>query len=208
MKRLIFVFTLILALLLSGCANVKQTSVDGNNLSNNEQELKYPFEIIESKEIIEAEIILDNGNTIKLDLYPEIAPITVSNFKYLADEKFYDGLIFHRVIEGFMIQGGCPNGIGNGGPNYRIKGEFLANGVENDLEHTRGVISMARSSANDSAGSQFFIMHNDAPHLDGQYAAFGRVTEGIEFVDEIATCETDANDKPLKDIKIKTIIVK
>lgn len=208
MKRLIFVFTLILALLLSGCANVKQTSGDGNNLSNNEQELKYPFEIIESKEIIEAEIILDNGNTIKLDLYPEIAPITVSNFKYLADEKFYDGLIFHRVIEGFMIQGGCPNGIGNGGPNYRIKGEFLANGVENDLEHTRGVISMARSSANDSAGSQFFIMHNDAPHLDGQYAAFGRVTEGIEFVDEIATCETDANDKPLKDIKIKTIIVK
>ncbi|MBE7014802.1 MAG: peptidylprolyl isomerase [Ruminococcaceae bacterium] len=208
MKRLIFVFTLILALLLTGCANVKQTSGDGNNLSNNEQELKYPFEIIESKEIIEAEIILDNGNTIKLDLYPEIAPITVSNFKYLADEKFYDGLIFHRVIEGFMIQGGCPNGIGNGGPNYRIKGEFLANGVENDLEHTRGVISMARSSANDSAGSQFFIMHNDAPHLDGQYAAFGRVTEGIEFVDEIATCETDANDKPLKDIKIKTIIVK
>ena len=208
MKRLIFVFTLILALLLSGCANVKQTSGDGNNLINNEQELKYPFEIIESKEIIEAEIILDNGNTIKLDLYPEIAPITVSNFKYLADEKFYDGLIFHRVIEGFMIQGGCPNGIGNGGPNYRIKGEFLANGVENDLEHTRGVISMARSSANDSAGSQFFIMHNDAPHLDGQYAAFGRVTEGIEFVDEIATCETDANDKPLKDIKIKTIIVK
>ena len=208
MKRLIFVFTLVLALLLSGCANVKQTSGDGNNLSNNEQELKYPFEIIESKEIIEAEIILDNGNTIKLDLYPEIAPITVSNFKYLADEKFYDGLIFHRVIEGFMIQGGCPNGIGNGGPNYRIKGEFLANGVENDLEHTRGVISMARSSANDSAGSQFFIMHNDAPHLDGQYAAFGRVTEGIEFVDEIATCETDANDKPLKDIKIKTIIVK
>ena len=208
MKRLIFVFTLILALLLTGCASVKQTSGDGNNLSNNEQELKYPFEIIESKEIIEAEIILDNGNTIKLDLYPEIAPITVSNFKYLADEKFYDGLIFHRVIEGFMIQGGCPNGIGNGGPNYRIKGEFLANGVENDLEHTRGVISMARSSANDSAGSQFFIMHNDAPHLDGQYAAFGRVTEGIEFVDEIATCETDANDKPLKDIKIKTIIVK
>ena len=208
MKRLIFVFTLVLALLLSGCANVKQTSGDGNNLSNNEQELKYPFEIIESKEIIEAEIILDNGNTIKLELYPEIAPITVSNFKYLADEKFYDGLIFHRVIEGFMIQGGCPNGIGNGGPNYRIKGEFLANGVENDLEHTRGVISMARSSANDSAGSQFFIMHNDAPHLDGQYAAFGRVTEGIEFVDEIATCETDANDKPLKDIKIKTIIVK
>ena len=208
MKRLIFVFTLVLALLLSGCANVKQTSGDGNNLSNNEQELKYPFEIIESKEIIEAEIILDNGNTIKLDLYPEIAPITVSNFKYLADEKFYDGLIFHRVIEGFMIQGGCPNGIGNGGPNHRIKGEFLANGVENDLEHTRGVISMARSSANDSAGSQFFIMHNDAPHLDGQYAAFGRVTEGIEFVDEIATCETDANDKPLKDIKIKTIIVK
>ena len=208
MKRLIFVFTLILALLLTGSANVKQTSGDGNNLSNNEQELKYPFEIIESKEIIEAEIILDNGNTIKLDLYPEIAPITVSNFKYLADEKFYDGLIFHRVIEGFMIQGGCPNGIGNGGPNYRIKGEFLANGVENDLEHTRGVISMARSSANDSAGSQFFIMHNDAPHLDGQYAAFGRVTEGIEFVDEIATCETDANDKPLKDIKIKTIIVK
>ncbi len=208
MKIKLLIFTLILTVLLSGCAKVEQTSTDGNNLSNNEQTLKYPFEIIESKDIIEAEIILDNGKTIKLDLYPEIAPITVSNFKYLADEKFYDGLIFHRVIEGFMIQGGCPNGIGNGGPNYRIKGEFLANGVENNLEHTRGVISMARSSANDSAGSQFFIMHNDAPHLDGQYAAFGRVTEGIEVVDEIATSETDANDKPLKDIKIKTIMVK
>lgn len=197
MKKIFIVLTLLIVTLIVGCAKVE-----------NAENLEYPFEIISSKDIIEAEIILENGKSIKLDLYPEIAPITVSNFKYLANDKYYDGLIFHRVIEDFMIQGGCPNGIGNGGPNYRIKGEFSDNGVENNLEHTRGVISMARSDPFDSAGSQFFIVHKDSPHLDGKYAAFGRVTEGIEVVDEIATTPTDANNKPLSEVKIKTIIVK
>lgn len=198
MKKILVVLTLIIATLLSGCAKVENT-----------ENTEYPFEIISSEDVIEAEIILENGKTISLDLYPEIAPITVSNFIYLANDKYYDGLIFHRVIEGFMIQGGCPNGIGNGGPNYRIKGEFAANGVENNLEHTRGVISMARSSAGfDTAGSQFFIMHKDSPHLDGQYAAFGRVTDGMDTVDEIATTPTDSNDKPITEVKIKTIVIK
>ena len=209
MKKNIFIIVcIILAVtcLFSGCSKVETTDTKGEeNVSLKNEGENYPFEIITSKDIIEAEIIMEDGGVIKLDLYPEIAPITVSNFVYLANEKFYDGLIFHRVIEGFMIQGGCPNGIGTGGPNYRIKGEFTANGVENTLAHTRGVVSMARSSSMDSAGSQFFIMHMDASHLDGQYAAFGRVTEGMEVVDKIATCETDSNDKPVKDIVIKTI---
>jgi len=167
--------------------------------------MNYPFEIIESKEKLNAVITLENGDVIELELYPDIAPVTVSNFKYLADKGFYNGLIFHRVIEGFMIQGGCPDGIGTGGPGYHIKGEFLANGTVNNIKHERGVISMARAMAPDSAGSQFFIMHKDAPHLDGQYAAFGKVTKGIEAVDKIATCDVNFNDKPLTDVVIKTI---
>ena len=131
-------------------------------------------------------IEMENGKKIKLELYPDVAPITAANFEKLVKEGFYDGLIFHRVIEGFMIQGGDPEGTGMGGAKERIKGEFAANGVKNDLKHTRGVISMARSQNPDSASSQFFIMHKDAPHLDGQYAAFGRVVEGMEVVDEIA----------------------
>jgi len=150
-------------------------------------------------------IEMENGKKMKLELYPEKAPITVANFEKLVSEKFYDGLTFHRVISGFMIQGGCPNGDGTGGPKERIKGEFSANGVPNDLKHTRGVLSMARSMDPNSAGSQFFIMHEDAPHLDGQYAAFGKVIEGIETVDEIAAVETDYNDKPLKPVIIKRI---
>ena len=170
--------------------------------------MNYPFEILENKEKLNAVITLENDDVIELELYPEIAPITVSNFKYLCDKGFYNGLIFPRVIEGFMIQGGCPDGIGTGGPGYHIKGEFLANGVANSLKHERGVISMARAMAPDSAGSQFFIMHQNAPHLDGQYAAFGKVTSGIEAVDRIATTKVNFSDKPLNDIVIKSIVVK
>jgi len=156
-------------------------------------------------DIVYAEIEMDNGGLIKLELYHNIAPISVENFVNLANKKFYDGLIFHRVISGFMIQGGDPNGIGTGGPGYTIKGEFALNGVKNDISHVRGVISMARSMSYDSAGSQFFICHADATFLDGQYAAFGKVTEGMDTVDYIASARTNFNDKPLDDQKIKTI---
>ena len=150
---------------------------------------------------------MDDGSVIKLELYPEIAPITVENFVSLIKKGFYDGLIFHRVINSFMIQGGDPLGTGMGGPGYEIKGEFASNGVKNDLKHERGVISMARSMRPDSAGSQFFIMHQDAPHLDGQYAAFGKVIEGIDVVDKIATVKTDYSDKPVTEQKIKSMTV-
>lgn len=152
-------------------------------------------------------IEMENGKEIKLELYPDAAPITVANFEKLVKKGFYDGLIFHRVIEGFMIQGGCPNGTGMGGPKERIKGEFLANGVNNPLKHTRGVISMARSSDPNSAGSQFFIMHKDAPHLDGQYAAFGKVIEGMDVVDEIAATETSFMDRPVREQKMKKVTI-
>ena len=142
-------------------------------------------------------IEMQNGDVIKAELYPEIAPNTVNNFISLANKGYYDGLTFHRVIYGFMIQRGCPDGTGCGGPGYSIKGEFAQNGVKNDLKHTAGVLSMARSMMPDSAGSQFFIMHKNAPHLDGQYAAFGKVVEGMEIVDRIAECDTDFADKPL-----------
>lgn len=150
---------------------------------------------------------MENGKKIKLELYPDVAPITVANFEKLVGEHFYDGIIFHRVIKGFMIQGGDPTGTGMGGSAEKIKGEFLANGVVNNLKHTRGVISMARTAAPNSASSQFFIMHQDAPHLDGQYAAFGKVVEGIEVVDEIASTRVDWNDKPVNEQKIKTITI-
>lgn len=148
-----------------------------------------------------------NMGTIKVELYPDIAPNTVKNFISLVNKGFYDGLIFHRVIRGFMIQGGCPEGIGTGGPGYSIKGEFAMNGFENNLKHTAGVISMARSQMPDSAGSQFFLMHEDSPHLDGQYAAFGKVTEGMDVVDAIAQCKTDYMDKPLEDKVMNTVTV-
>lgn len=157
------------------------------------------------KDIVFAEIEMENGGVIKLELYHNIAPITVENFVKLANEKFYDGLIFHRVIAGFMIQGGDPNGIGTGGPGYTIKGEFAINGVQNDISHKRGVISMARSMSYNSAGSQFFICHADSTFLDGQYAAFGKTVEGIEVVDRIAAVRTNFNDKPLEDQVIKTV---
>ena len=142
---------------------------------------------------------LNNGKTIKAELYPDVAPNTVNNFLSLVNSGFYDGLTFHRVIYGFMIQGGCPEGTGMGGPGYQIKGEFSANGFKNDLKHTEGVLSMARSMMPDSAGSQFFIMHKTSPHLDGQYAAFGKVIEGMDAVNEIAECDTDFSDRPLDD---------
>ncbi|MBQ2824537.1 MAG: peptidylprolyl isomerase [Oscillospiraceae bacterium] len=152
-------------------------------------------------------IEMENGKKIKIELYPEIAPISVENFEKLVKQGFYDGLIFHRVIPGFMIQGGCPEGTGMGGPGHHIKGEFASNGIKNDLKHTRGVISMARSMMKDSAGSQFFIMHADAPHLDGEYAAFGKVVEGIEVVDEIAAIPTDFRDKPTQPQVMKKVYI-
>ncbi len=186
----------------------KTETVDKTKDANQEAtDMNYPFEVITTKDPIKATMEVENFGTIELELYPDVAPISVSNFMYLANKGFYDGLIFHRVIEGFMIQGGCPEGTGMGGPGHHIKGEFLANGVVNELKHTKGVLSMARSQMPDSAGSQFFIMHEDAPHLDGQYAAFGKVTKGQEIVDKIATTETDYTDRPTTDIVIKSVKV-
>ena len=150
---------------------------------------------------------MENGDVIKAELYPDIAPNTVRNFISLVNKGFYNGLIFHRVIEGFMIQGGCPDGNGMGGPGYSIKGEFAQNGFDNDLKHTPGVLSMARAMHPDSAGSQFFIMHKNAPHLDGAYAAFGKVIEGMDIVNQIADVPTDFRDRPMKEQKIKSMTV-
>ena len=152
-------------------------------------------------------ITMENGDVMKAELYPEIAPNTVKNFVSLVSKGYYDGLIFHRVMKGFMIQGGCPEGTGMGGPGYSIKGEFSGNGFTNDLKHTKGVLSMARSMMPNSAGSQFFIMHETSPHLDGQYAAFGKVTEGLDVVDKIASVKTDYSDRPIEEQKIKSITV-
>ena len=152
-------------------------------------------------------IEMENGDLIKAELYPDIAPNTVNNFISLIHKGFYDGLIFHRVIEGFMIQGGCPDGNGMGGPGYGIRGEFAQNGFQNDLAHTEGVLSMARSMHPDSAGSQFFIMHKNSPHLDGAYAAFGKVTEGMDVVNKIATVVTDYSDRPMETQRMKKVTV-
>ena len=148
---------------------------------------------------------MENGDIMKAELFPEIAPNTVNNFISLVKQSYYDGLIFHRVIKGFMIQGGCPDGTGMGGPGYNIKGEFSQNGVKNDLKHTEGVLSMARAMHPDSAGSQFFIMHETSPHLDGAYAAFGQVIEGMDVVNKIADVRTDYSDRPMKEQKIKSV---
>ena len=153
------------------------------------------------------EITMENGKTIRIELDAEAAPITVENFTKLVKQGFYDGLTFHRIIPGFMIQGGCPEGTGMGGPGYSIKGEFSQNGFQNDLKHTAGVLSMARSMMPNSAGSQFFIMHKDAPHLDGAYAAFGMVIDGMDVVNKIAETRTDYSDRPLKEQKIKSMTV-
>lgn len=150
---------------------------------------------------------MENGDIMKAELYPEIAPNTVNNFISLVQNGFYDGLIFHRVIRRFMIQGGCPDGTGMGGPGYTIKGEFSQNGFANDLRHTEGVLSMARAMHPDSAGSQFFIMHKNSPHLDGAYAAFGKITEGMDIVNKIAETATDYSDRPLEEQKMKKVTV-
>ena len=152
-------------------------------------------------------IEMENGDIMKAELYPDIAPISVSNFISLIQKGFYDGLIFHRVIKGFMIQGGCPDGNGTGGPGYHIKGEFAMNGVDNPLKHEKGVLSMARAMHPDSAGSQFFIMHKNSPHLDGAYAAFGKITEGMDIENKIAETATDYSDRPLEEQKMKKVTV-
>ena len=152
-------------------------------------------------------ITMENNDVMKAELYPEIAPVSVNNFISLIQKKFYDGLIFHRVIKGFMIQGGCPDGNGMGGPGYSIKGEFSQNGFKNELKHTEGVLSMARAMDPNSAGSQFFIMHKNSPHLDGSYAAFGKITEGMDIVNKIADCKADYSDRPLEEQRIKSMTV-
>lgn len=152
-------------------------------------------------------IEMENGDIMKGELYPEIAPNTVNNFISLIQKSFYDGVIFHRVIEGFMLQGGDPDGTGMGGPDYSIRGEFTQNGFENNLAHDPGVLSMARTMAPDSAGSQFFIMHKKSPHLDGLYAAFGKITEGMDIVDKIASVPTDSNDRPMETQRMKKVTV-
>ena len=192
MKRLLCIALCLILLGTMGC-----TSGEKNKTEEETMHSEYPI----------ATITMKDGGVIKLELYPKIAPESVKNFISLANSKFYDGLIFHRVIRGFMIQGGCPKGNGTGGPGYNIKGEFSANGVDNSLSHERGVISMARAMAYDSAGSQFFICHADSQFLDGQYAAFGKVIEGMDVVDAIASVKTNSQDKPLQDQVIDSIRV-
>ncbi len=187
---------------LFGCSSA-QNETTGQQESK--QSSQYPFEILDTKEPIKAEIEMEDGGIIALELDPETAPITVSNFVYLAKKGFYDGLTFHRVIEGFMVQGGDPQGNGTGGPGYTIKGEFSNNGVKNNIKHERGVISMARTNDMNGGGSQFFIMHANNESLNGNYAAFGKVTSGMDIVDKIANVQTDSNDKPLKPVVMKTI---
>ena len=192
MKRLLCIALCLILLGTMGC-----TSGEKNKTEEETMHSEYPI----------ATITMKDGGVIKLELYPKIAPESVKNFISLANSKFYDGLIFHRVISGFMIQGGCPKGNGTGGPGYNIKGEFSANGVDNSLSHERGVISMARAMAYDSAGSQFFICHADSQFLDGQYAAFGMVLGGIENVDVIASVPTDSSDKPRTEQVMRTVYV-
>ena len=192
MNRLLCIALCLILLGTMGC-----TSGEKNKTEEETMHSEYPI----------ATITMKDGGVIKLELYPKIAPESVKNFISLANSKFYDGLIFHRVISGFMIQGGCPKGNGTGGPGYNIKGEFSANGVDNSLSHERGVISMARAMAYDSAGSQFFICHADSQFLDGQYAAFGKVIEGMDVVDAIASVKTNSQDKPLQDQVIDSIRV-
>jgi len=199
--------TAIISLTLIGCSTSNKEETNTESDDNKEIYLSKETEKKETDKNPVVTIEMEDGKVIKLELYPEIAPNTVRNFISLANSKFYDGLIFHRVISGFMIQGGDPEGTGMGGPDYSIYGEFTNNQFENTLLHTKGVISMARSDYKNSAGSQFFIMSEDAPHLDGDYAAFGKVIEGMDVVDSIAQVETGSNDRPKKDIKIKSITV-
>ena len=197
MKKIVLVATLISILLMSGCSS-KNTKIEGSidNMNYKETEEITNYVKIEMK---------NSGDIMLLELYPDIAPITVKNFQKLVSEKFYDGLIFHRIIKGFMIQGGDPEGTGFGGSTETIKGEFRLNGMDNNLKHERGVISMARGNDRDSASSQFFIVHETSPHLDGSYAAFGKMIAGFDTLDKLASVKTDGNDKPLNDQVIYSI---
>lgn len=196
---IVFFLSLVLLLLLSGCGTTKS---EPSNEENTTQ-----AKVISPDDYPIVTITMEDNSTITLELYPDKAPNTVNNFVSLVNKGFYDGLIFHRIIPDFMIQGGDPNGNGTGGPGYSIKGEFSENGFENDLKHERGVISMARSQLPDSAGSQFFIMVADAPHLDGEYAPFGKVIEGMDVADKIVSSKRDKNDKPVEEIKMKQVTV-
>ncbi|MDU2123759.1 MAG: peptidylprolyl isomerase [Clostridium celatum] len=199
-KGVIFIGISTMLIALVGCTN--------NNTSSQNTEKENETTVESTGELPVATIKVKDFGTIKAELYPDKAPNTVNNFISLANSGFYDGLIFHRVIEGFMNQGGDPDGVGTGGPGYSIKGEFSNNGyTNNDLKHTAGVLSMARANDPDSAGSQFFIMAEEAPHLDGDYAAFGKVTEGMDVVEAINSVETKSNDKPLEDVVIESITV-
>lgn len=209
MKKIILLLALVIVITgFIGCNNTYTSSQNTlTNETTEENNMNYPFEILAKDTKVNATIKIKDKGEIKLELYPDVAPVSVSNFVYLSEKGFYDGLIFHRVINGFMIQGGDPEGIGIGGPGYSIEGEFAANGVKNDISHERGVLSMARSQNYNSAGSQFFIMHADGTYLDGQYAAFGRVTEGIEVVDMVASTQTDSQDRPVEDVVIESITI-
>lgn len=204
-KGRIFILSLSMVMamfVVSGCRENKLNN-KAEEISDTEVDINYQPD----KGLPIITITLEDDSQIVLELYPEVAENTVNNFISLVDKKFYDGLIFHRVIKGFMIQGGDPEGTGIGGPGYSIDGEFDSNGFENKLKHTPGVISMARGQAPNSAGSQFFIMHKDYPSLDGKYAAFGKVFKGLEVIDKIANVETKSKDKPLKDVIMKTVTV-
>ncbi|MDR3593201.1 peptidylprolyl isomerase [Clostridium sp.] len=208
-KQLGLFFVTIIAgmLLLSGCGNVsKSDNKEGSNTASNTSESS-KANSSEDKNLPKATITVDGYGVIEAELYPEIAPNTVDNFIYLANKNFYNNLKFHRVIKGFMIQGGDPKGDGTGGPGYSIKGEFTSNGFANSLKHTKGVLSMARTQDPNSAGSQFFIMTGDAPNLDGEYAAFGKVISGLDVLDKIQNVETNSADAPKKDVVITSITV-
>ncbi|GAA0342617.1 peptidylprolyl isomerase [Bacillus carboniphilus] len=192
--------TWMFTIMLAACGST-QSETGGNDLKTIEN---YPTSIEENPIVT---VTMENGDEMKIELYPKVAPNTVANFISLIEKGFYNGVIFHRVIPGFMIQGGDPNGNGTGGPDYSIKGEFSSNGFENNLKHDRGVLSMARTMVPDSAGSQFFIMVKNSPHLDGQYAAFGKVIEGMEVADNIVAAKRDMSDKPYEDQKMKTVTV-
>ncbi|WP_258879789.1 peptidylprolyl isomerase [Clostridium estertheticum] len=215
LKKSMILFTLIFVLFASGCANMVQKKDDTTSEVNPSKDVKTQTKVVTEKGVKDKNplvtIVMEDGSTIKIELYPEIAPNTVRNFVSLVNSSFYNGLIFHRVIPGFMIQGGDPKGTGTGGPGYAIKGEFSENNFNNTLKHGRGVISMARGTDADSAGSQFFIVvadsDNNSTALDGKYASFGKVTKGMEIVDKIVSVETGSNDKPKKVQKMKKVTV-
>jgi len=205
MKKLMILALCLVLTVLSGCSALNTAAPKATEAPVAQQQADSAQTASGANPV--ATIEIENFGKIVVELYPDVAPITVENFVNLAKEGFYDGLTFHRIISGFMIQGGCPQGTGTGGPGHTIKGEFALNGIKNDLSPTRGVISMARANDPDSAGSQFFIVHQDSTFLDGQYAAFGKVIEGLDVVDAVASTPTYASDKPKKKVVIKTITI-